>query len=122
MRWLRLYGVLVIGAAACNNTSGNVASTTTGDTTHLAERGSPVEDLRAACGDGAPTARGSSKLKRQPYLQQVTRDAAMLGWVTTDPVGAETRLSTDKLGALATARAVVEDYPMRAADENQMWS
>jgi len=114
--------VLAISAAACDNTSGNVASTKTGDTTHPAERGSPIDDLRAACGDGAPTVLGASAIKRQAYLQQVTSATATLGWVTTNPTGARVRLSAQGDTSSATVPGTVEDYAMRTADESQMWS
>jgi hypothetical protein len=48
MLYQRLLGISIFGAAACGNVSGHVASTKTGDITHPAERGSPIEDLRPA--------------------------------------------------------------------------
>ena len=51
---------------------------------HPAERGSPIAELQAACGNGAMTAAGAG-IHREPYLQQVTHSSAMIGWVTTSP-------------------------------------
>jgi hypothetical protein len=123
MLYQRLFAVAVVSAAACGNASGNLAATKDGDTSRPAERGSPVEALRAACGgDGTPTTFGTSGLKRQPYLQQVTGDGAMVGWVTTDPANAKLTLSNPDGALIKTSPASVEEYSLRSAGENQMWS
>lgn len=112
-----------MGAAACGNVTGNVAAQKTGDVSNPAERGSPVEELRAACGgDGKPTTYGSPVLKRQPYLQQVTASSAMVGWVTTDPASAKVTITKPDGSLLTTHRADVEEYALRSAGENQVWS
>jgi hypothetical protein len=118
----RVLAAALLGFAACGNVSGNVASTKTGDVGRPAERRSPVEDLRAACGDGARTAYGSSTLKRLPYLQQVTSSSTTLGWVTTQPTGARVRISQPEGSLIATTPGVVEDYALRTDAEAQMWS
>jgi hypothetical protein len=122
MVYQRVLSISILGLAACGNVSGNVASTKTGDTSRPAERRSPVDDLRAACGDGAPTAYGTTAVRRQPYLQQVTTSSAMLGWVTTQPAGAHVTVTTPPGTVLATTPANVEDYALRTASETQMWS
>src|SRR5690606_1183023 len=119
----RLCAVTVVGAAACGNVSGNIAATKTGDVSRPAERGSPVEAIRAACGgNGEATTYGAPALKRQPYLQQVTASSAMLGWVTTDPTNAKVTITTPEGTMLTTAQADVEDYALRSDGENQVWS
>jgi hypothetical protein len=122
MLFQRVLPISLLGFAACGNVSGHVAATKTGDTTHLAERRSPVDDLRAACGDGAPTATGASAVKRQPYLQQVTTGAATLGWVTTQPGAAHVTITTPPGTVVESTLAVVEDYALRTDAETQMWS
>lgn len=118
----RLVPVLVFGVAACGNMSGNVASSKTGDTSHPAERRSPVGELRAACGDGQPTAFGAAAVRRQPYLQQVTTSSAILGWVMNEPNVLEVKISKPSGGVVERASAVVDDYALRTATETQMWS
>jgi predicted MPP superfamily phosphohydrolase len=81
-----------------------------------------VEALRAACGDGAPTTYGATAVQRQPYLQQVTSSSAMIGWVTNQPIGEHVRLMQPPTTALQNAPGVVEEYALRDAGENQMWS
>src|SRR5215813_6726523 len=78
-----MLALAAVGLTACfGNDSGHINSTKDGDRSHLAERKSPLEDLRAPCGDGAPTAYGASAMKRQPYLQQMTTTDVKLGWVS----------------------------------------
>jgi predicted MPP superfamily phosphohydrolase len=112
----------LVGVAACGNVSGNVASTKTGDVGRPAERRSPVEELRAACGDGARTASGETTVKRLPYLQRTTSSGATLGWVTTRPAGSQIRVTQPQGTLLATAPATVEDYALRTDAEAQMWT
>ncbi len=116
-----LLAVGAAGVAACGNVSGHVSSTKLGDTTHLAQRRSPIEDLRAACGDGQMTTYGATSLQRQPYLQQVTTSGAKLGWVTT--ASDEHITLTNPLGgALGSMPGVVEEAALRSAGEKQVWS
>ena len=44
----------------------------------LGGRARPDADRMSSCGDGAPTAAGSTVLLRRPYLQQVTATAALV--------------------------------------------
>lgn len=104
------------------NQSGNVSSTKDGDTSRPADRGSPIEMLRATCGDGALTDAGLATIKRQPYLQQVTSTSAQIGWVSSAPDGAMVSLTTADGGELSSANAFVETQAARAAGENQMWT
>jgi predicted phosphodiesterase len=46
----------------------------------------------------------------------------MLGWVTTDPVNANVTITHPSGALLATVKGSVEDYALRSAGENQMWS
>jgi hypothetical protein len=101
--------------------SGHVSATKLGDTTRLAERRSPVEELRAACGDGAMTSYGSAALQRQPYLQQVTTNGVKLGWVTTSD-DEHVAVSSPGGGALGSMAGVYEQTEMRTAGEKQIWS
>lgn len=97
------------------NESGNLASTTLGDTSRPAERGSPVDAIRAACNDGASTR--AATIKRAPYLQQVTADSAMIGWVTAkDGPPQHVELAS------AVAAAEPDAAITRSASEVQMWS
>ena len=116
------YRIAAMGFAAltaCDNVSGHLDATKTGDTTHFAERGSPVDTLRAACGDDAPA---SANLKRTPYLQQVGATGALLGWVTSAPAN-DTLVLTNPVGsALRSAPGVIEASALRSGDEKQMWS
>jgi acid phosphatase type 7 len=109
-------------AACTTNQSGNVAATKSGDVDHLLQRSSPVDALRAACGDGGMTSDGSALMRRQPYLQQVTTTSAKLGWVTTDGDGAMVKVSAADGTPMMTANGSIEKYSMRAADELQMWA
>jgi acid phosphatase type 7 len=119
----RVIAIGALCAAACGNVSGHLESTKTGDTSHPAERRSPIESLRAACGgDGQMTTQGEAKLRRQPYLQQVTMSAATLGWVTLQPAGEHVQLMTPPNTARASVPATVEDYALRSAGENQVWT
>jgi acid phosphatase type 7 len=112
-----------LGLAACDpNSSGNTGATKTGDTSHPAQRGSPIEALRAACGDGAPTEAGAV-LHRQPYLQQVTATSAQIGWVSVAPDGELVSVSEFPLrSAPVTTPARIEATAVREAGENQMWT
>jgi hypothetical protein len=114
--------LLVVCLGACDrNQSGNVGATKLGDLTNQAVRGSPVEELRAACGDGAPTPAGAV-VQRTPYLQQVTTSSAMIGWVTTAPEGERVVVTTPAGDAVTTAPAVVQRSAQRSAGETQMWA
>ncbi len=116
-----LVAITAFASGCMTNTSGNVSAPPGGDTTQLAVRGSPVEELRAACGDGATTTAGSV-IARQPYLQQVTTHSAMVGWVTSAPEGEHVDVTLPDGTVVTSAVAQVDDTAMRAAGENQMWA
>ncbi len=122
MLYERMIAISVVGLAACGNVSGHVSSTKTGDISHPAERGSPIEALRSVCGDGALTTYGAPALPRQPYLQQVTATTATVGWVTASPVSAHVAITSPPGSLLGTTPAVVENYALRTDGETQMWS
>lgn len=113
----------MLGTSACMiNESGNVSSGKTGDTSHPAERRSPIEDLRAACGSGAATTYGTQTLKRGSYLQRLTSNDAMVGWVTSKDAGARVDVfSPGGEASKSAVEAVVDAVKVRTAGENQMW-
>ncbi|HEY5949907.1 MAG TPA: metallophosphoesterase, partial [Kofleriaceae bacterium] len=98
-----------------------MSSTKLGDTTHLAERRSPVEALRAACGDGAMTTYGAGAIDRQPYLQQVTLTDAKLGWVSKSD-DEQVTVTNPEGGSVGVMPGVVESAALRSAGEKQIWS
>jgi acid phosphatase type 7 len=118
-RWVFALGAVCV--AACGNMSGHISSTKLGDTSHPAQRRSPVEELRDACGDGAPTTYGAQAIQRQPYLQQVTMTDAKIGWVSSTPDEqiAVTKPTGQPIG---TATGVAEQLSLRSTGEKQTWS
>ena len=116
---------LVTFAAACtgsSNSSGNHEAAPGGDTSHPAKRGSPVEDVRAACGgDGALTEAGSI-ISRQPYLQKVTPTSALVGWVTSNPDGQRVVFTHPDGTKVMDAGGTVDEKAIRVGDTRQMWS
>lgn len=113
---------MMFAAGACDqNQSGNVGSTKLGDTSHPATRGSPLEELRTACGaDGAMFA-AQTTVTRVPYLQQVTTSSAMIGWVTTTPEGQSIEITRPE-GKVVTASDVLPDLTGAPAGKQQLWS
>jgi hypothetical protein len=115
--------VIAIGLVACAiNQEGNLGATKMGDLTHPAQRGSPIDTIRTACGAGTMTAAGEAVIRRQPYLQQVTTTSAMIGWVTTAPTGEHVNLTTVAGAPVTTAHATVEEGLQRNSGEKQMWA
>ncbi len=113
---------LALAVPACmGNEAGNVGATKVGDTSHPAERGSPLAALQAACGPGGMTPAGIG-VRRVPYLQQVTTTSAMIGWVTTDPAGERIEVTTPAGAAVMTAVSERQRSIQRSNDETQMWS
>ena len=102
--------LLVAGAGCTSNQSGDFAASKTGDLSQpLAERRAPDEELRAACGDGAPLFGFELDLARRPYLQRLGPDGTRVLWtgqaelprsVRVAPGGASEMLPE---GVLATA-------------------
>jgi acid phosphatase type 7 len=122
---LLIRGVLaagVVGLAACGNVSGHVAATKLGDTSNPAQRRSPVEELRAACGDGALTTYGAKAMQRHTYLQQVTHQSAQLGWVTAGDEEGQISITNPLGGVLSLVPSAAEKDSVRHESERQMWS
>ncbi|HEU0034532.1 MAG TPA: metallophosphoesterase family protein [Kofleriaceae bacterium] len=111
-------------AVSCGgfNQSGNLGATKTGDTSHPATRGSPVDELHAACGSSGEMTADGSVIHRQPYLQQVTTESAMIGWVTTSPDGEHLDVTTVAGLPVMSAVATVQEGNQRSAGEKQMWA
>lgn len=116
-------GLLALLCACAINQTGNTSSSKSGDTSRPAERRSPVDDLKAACGTGEMTALGKASLQREPYLQQVTPASALVGWTTTEPGGARVAVTSVDGAAVGTADAELEqNVVLRSATENQLWT
>ena len=78
---------LAAAAACMPNQAGNIGSTKTGDITNPATRGSPVAELRDACGTGLMTLAGEAVVRRKPYLQTVTKSSVTVGWAGRSGTG-----------------------------------
>jgi predicted phosphodiesterase len=119
-------GVIVIalgGAACATNQSGNLSASSNGDTSHQAERRSPLDEVQAACGSGLLTDLGTSALHRQPYLQQVESDRVMIGW--TGSTGMNARVQVTNPDGTAFSTVLPESEPqvlLRSSSQDQMWS
>ncbi|HEU0034533.1 MAG TPA: metallophosphoesterase [Kofleriaceae bacterium] len=116
-------GAIGLGLVGCGmNQSGHLSATNNGDTSHPAERGSPIDELRTACGgDGALTADGGVIL-RHPYLQQVTTSSAMIGWVSRTPDGETVEITKPDGAPVSTLAAAVDGGALRSTGENQVWT
>ncbi|MDQ3336099.1 MAG: hypothetical protein M4D80_13100 [Myxococcota bacterium] len=73
---------LAFTGACDQNQSGNTGATKLGDTSHPAERSSPLAPLEQACGAPGAMLAGASAIERIPYDQQVTTSSASFGWVS----------------------------------------
>jgi acid phosphatase type 7 len=113
---------LAVVAACQANTSGHVSAGKVGDTSRPATRGSPVADLRAACGEGALTPAGTAAIRRHPYLQQVTSTSAMVGWVTTATGSAHVEVTAVDGARMPVGLAEAAVAAVRGPDEHQMWA
>src|SRR5689334_2499244 len=110
-------------AACFGNTAGNVGSTKLGDVTNPATHGSPIDELRDACGGSAAmTLAGGALIRRNPYLQQVTKSSVTVGWVSMAADGERVEVTLPDARPLANAPGVREAVVVRNAGENQMWS
>ena len=113
---------LVLALVACDpNQSGNLAAVTFGDQSHPAARGSPLDEIRDACGTGGLTTAGAV-IHRLPYLQRVTATSAMLGWVSVAPDHERVDVTTIEGAPVMTAMAEIEGGTERSASESQMWA
>ncbi|HLL23922.1 MAG TPA: metallophosphoesterase family protein [Kofleriaceae bacterium] len=114
---------LVLVCACDPNQSGNIGATKLGDVSHPATRKSPLEDLQTACGAGGSLLLGTSTMiQRRPYLQQVTSDSAIVGWVTDAPSGQTIEITGPDGKMVSAAAAAPEDAGARSAGEKQMWT
>ena len=115
--------ISLLGLVGCGlNQSGNVGASQTGDTSNPAARGSPLEALREACGDGEPTAIGAQAIKRHPYLQQVTTSSAMVGWSATELANPHVEVTLPDGTAVMTAPGEIEIGEVRMVGRSQMWA
>jgi acid phosphatase type 7 len=116
---------VAIGSVACDtNQAGNTRATSTGDTSHPAERRSPLDEVNSACGTGQLTELGATALVRQPYLQQVEPDRALIGW-TGRVAAAGARVKVTKPDGSLVSTVTPESEPqvlLRSASEDQLWS
>ncbi len=114
------FAAVALAGGCMMNHSGNVSAPPGGDVSNQAERGSPVEELRAACGEGAATTAGAV-ISRQPYLQQVTTSSAMIGWVSDSPDGEHVNVTLPDGSPVMVAAAAIDDSALRVAAWRQMW-
>jgi hypothetical protein len=61
-------------------------------------------------------------LSRQPYLQQVTSNSAVVGWVTANPAGQRVVFTKPDGTKVMEAGASVDEKALRVGDARQMWS
>jgi hypothetical protein len=125
MRNNRLASCLVVLVAACggggmSDLSGSTEAPPGGETSRPAKRSSPIDEVKAACGDGGLAASGV--MARQAYLQQVTDRSAMVGWVTTDSNPQRVEFTKPDGTPVMDAGASVDENAVRVGDERQMWS
>ena len=109
-------------AGCAGNQVGNVEATALGDTSHPAERGSPTQPLEEACGaQGALTADATPRIKRAPYLQQLTSSSVIVGWLSK--TGESERIDVTRPdGTVVMTAEGKDDTSVRQTGEKQMWS
>ena len=115
--------VFALGVTGCaGNQAGNVEATALGDTSHPAERGSPTQSLEEACGaQGALTTDATPRIKRAPYLQQLTSSSVIVGWLSK--TGTEERVDVTRPdGSVVMTADGKDDTSVRQTGEKQMWS
>jgi acid phosphatase type 7 len=86
-----------------------------------AAKGSPTDELDAACGDGSMLTDGLL-IKRRPYLQQVSSTSAAVGWVTTGQKREHVHLSLPDGTSVMDAGGEVDEKAERVGDQRQMWA
>lgn len=118
MQRLSFVAAMLCFAGCDQNQSGNLAAKHFGDLSHPAERGSPLEPLEAACGTGTMM----ETIERRPYLQSVTGDSAMLGWVSLAPPNERIDLTGVDGIAVTEAAGIPKLGTERAAGPRQMWA
>ena len=114
--------LVALASSACGlNQSGNLEADETGDVSTAAIKGSPTETLISACGAGERTDAGD-KIRREPYLQQVTQTSAILGWVTTSTTEEQVVVTTADGTPVMTGTGWHEKVATREKNEKQMWA
>lgn len=115
--------VVAVALSGCRwfNFAGNLASDTHGDVSEPIERRSPTAELQAAC-TKQPAPRVSKVVRRQPYLQQVTSQSAIVGWVTGHVDAQRVEVTTPTGEVVAEASAAAAHAVVRRADDQQMWA
>jgi hypothetical protein len=119
---LAALGVALVITGCDQNESGNIAATKFGDLSHPADRGSPIAELRAACGDGEMMTPAGEVVRRLPYVQQTTTTSATIGWVTVQPDGERAIVTLPDGTPVTTVDATVQNGTQRNAGEKQMWA
>ena len=100
----------VLGLVHCMHSDDEGARVRSAPQPHMV-RERPGADLAAACGEGGLTDHGRARIRRQPYLQNVTERSASLLW--TSVAGSPTvEVTTPEAQEVSRARAVVD----RSAD------
>lgn len=113
--------VALVLAACAGNEAGNLRATKNGDLSNPAVRGSPVDEVRGACGDGKASD-GVTSLARHPYIQHVTSRSAVVGWSTTKPDGEHAIVTLPDGATVATVMAREERDAITEAGRYQMWA
>jgi acid phosphatase type 7 len=113
-----------ISLAGCYlNQGGNVGSSKIGDISHPATTGSPIDELREACGGSdAMTAAGEAVIRRKPYLQRVTQTSITVGWVSGASDGEHVVVTTPNRQPAASVPGEREAVIVRNVGENQKWA
>ncbi len=102
----------VLAACAIEQT-GNTRAIELGDTSHPAPRGSPIAELRRACGDG--DVMPGRTVTRHPYVQRVTTSSAMIGWMSTSQ-------RTQRVEVTRPSGTYVLSADAIAAPDGQRWA
>jgi hypothetical protein len=123
-RWLTAAVSTVALAGCLGNQAGNLGSTKTGDLSNpAATRGSPIDGLRDACGgSGELTMAGAAVIRRQPYVQQLTKASVTVGWVSTADDGERVEVTLPDARLTATSAGEREAVIVRSESENQKWA
>ena len=120
---IKLAGIALLAISGCGlNESGNLGSTKTGDISNPAARGSPLAALQEACGADGAMYDAVATVHRQPYLQQLTTDSVLVGWVSMAPEGQSVEVTAPDGTRVASAIAVTQDGGVRTAGEHQVWA
>lgn len=116
--------VSAVALTAClGNQSGNLSSSKMGDLSNPATRGSPIDELRGACGgSGELTMAGQGVVRRQPYVQQITRSSVTIGWVSLAADGERIEVTLPDARPMSHSPGEREAVTVRNRGENQKWA